>query len=93
MSHQIQCVLPASFRPFTGGQRNVTVEADSTNEAIDQLVTKLPELKQHVIDQNGNLQPYINLFVDNQQVSDLKADSTALKDGSEILIISALAGG
>jgi len=71
----------------------VTVAASSVRTALEALVTRMPSLKSHVIDDSGHLQPYVNLFVDNQQITDLDSDAVALKNDSELLIVSALAGG
>lgn len=69
------------------------LSADSVREALDTLVIRVPALKSHVMDDSGNLQPFINLFINNQQITDLDSDTINLTDDSEFLIVSALAGG
>lgn len=93
MLPQVTFVLPASFQSLTDGRRNITLAAASVQGAVEALVLQLPELHPHVLDEAGKLRPFINLFVDNQQVVDLESNAPPLKNGSELLIIAALAGG
>ena len=93
MADSVTVVLPASLSAHAGGEREVEVEAQFVRAAIDQLVTLAPDLKPHLLDSEGALQPFVNLFVDNMQVHDLDQQESPLKAGTELLIVSALAGG
>ncbi len=90
---QVHFVLPASLQRLAGGERKVSVTESSLRDAVATLVEQRPELGSYITDDAGNLRPYINLFVDNQQVLDLDAAPPKLRDGSELLLVSAVAGG
>ena len=91
--HQISVVLPATFQKFTDGQRTFSLSADSVRSAVKSLADQAPALMPHLLDESGELWPFINLFVDNRQVIDLDAAGSQLRDGSELLVVSAVAGG
>ena len=93
MPHQVTVVLPASFQQYAGGQRNFSVQADSVHSALEAVVAQAADLRPHVLDETGRLRPFINVFVDSQQVLDSDPRQLPLRDGSELLIVSAVAGG
>lgn len=90
---QVEFVLPASLQRLASGERKISVGANSLREAVATLVEQQPTLGGYITDDAGNLRPYINLFIDNQQVRDLDIGTPELRDGSELVLLSAVAGG
>jgi sulfur-carrier protein len=93
MPHHVTVHLPASLQQYSDGRRKFVIVADSVRSAVESLADQAPGLRQHMLDESGRLRPFINLFVDNQQVIDLEADGKELRDGSELLVVAAVAGG
>ena len=52
-----------------------------------------PGIKERLCDENGKIRRFINIYVNDEDIRFLKMDSTPLKDGDEISIIPAIAGG
>ncbi|MER3398108.1 MAG: thiamine biosynthesis protein ThiF [Chloroflexota bacterium] len=81
------------LRRFTGNQARVQVEARDVAEALDRLAAQFPELKAELFDETGQLRRYVNVYVNNQEIEDLAGPNTAVRDGDEIAVVPALAGG
>ena len=93
MSRRLTITLPASFQTYTDGQRSFHLVASSVREAVEALAQEAPKLRSHLLDDSGQVRPYINLFVDNQQMVDIDREGLEIRDGAELLIVSAVAGG
>lgn len=90
---QVKCIVPASMRKFTQDHVELSYHASSVLEAINCLVDEFPQLKPHLLDQEGRQQPFVNFFLNNKQITDINSANTELPAGAELLIVSALAGG
>ncbi len=86
-------IIPTPLRKFTGQKTKLEVEGTSVKEAIEDLALNFPDLKKHLIDDNGHLRTFVNIFLGDDDIRDLQNESTTLKDGSVISIIPAIAGG
>ncbi|MBS1618846.1 MAG: MoaD/ThiS family protein [Bacteroidetes bacterium] len=86
-------IIPTPLRKFTGQKTKLEAEGSSVKEAIEDLALNFPDLKKHLIDDNGRLRTFVNIFVGDDDIRDLQNESTTLKDGSVISIIPAIAGG
>lgn len=93
MSHQVHFVLPASLKTYTDGAQEIAVEADSIQAAMDALVKRFPSLQANLVNAQGSLLPHMNLFINNRQIRELDDSSISLTADSELLIVSAVAGG
>jgi len=69
------------------------VGAGKVSDAVLELTSSFPELKKHVIDTNGKIAPFINIFVDNSDIRSLDREQTVVKENAVIFIIPAIAGG
>lgn len=83
--------IPTSLRRFTQNHSKVEVEGRSLRALIGELEGRFPGLGSHLVDGSGQLLPYVSVFVNQEPVDNL--DQTSLKDGDEIALIPALAGG
>ncbi len=91
MSHHIQ--LPANMRALADNQSQVAVAGETVGQALQELVNLHPDLASRLLNESGQLQSYVNVFVDQQSVRGLQELETPLGPDSEILIVAALAGG
>lgn len=85
--------IPTPLRKLTGGADEVTVEAASVGEMIDNLETAHAGLKDRLCDEAGEIRRFVNVYVNDEDVRFLKGRATALKDGDEVSIVPAIAGG
>ena len=85
--------IPQLLRNLTNGEREVRLEAATLAEAIDALDQRYPGLRQRLVNEQGELHRYVNLFVNDEDVRFLAGLQTALPEGAEIAIVPAMAGG
>jgi molybdopterin synthase sulfur carrier subunit len=85
--------IPTQLRPLAAGAGEVQVEALTVREAIDALEHDHPGLRARILDEQGTLRRFVNLFVADEDVRFLKGLDTALPAGTTLSIIPAVAGG
>jgi len=85
--------VPTPFRRATNNKDRVNVEADSVAEALDDLEKTYQGLRGLVRAEGGDVHPHINIYVNSEAIEALQGLETRLKDGDELSIIPALAGG
>ena len=85
--------IPTPLRRLTNGQGEVEIEAKSVREAIEKLEESFPGIKERLIDENGELRKFVNIYVNDEDIRFLKNLDTELKDGDTISIVPAIAGG
>lgn len=82
--------IPTPFRRATGDRDRVDTPAGSLGEVLDRLEREYAGLRGLVRNERGEIHHHINVYVNNEEASDLTA---LVADGSEVAIIPALAGG
>ncbi|OIO73004.1 MAG: molybdopterin synthase sulfur carrier subunit [Zetaproteobacteria bacterium CG_4_9_14_3_um_filter_49_83] len=85
--------IPTPLRKLTGGADEVVVEAVTVNEMIDNLEAAHPGLKARLCDDAGEIRRFVNVYLNDEDVRFLNGRSTVLKDGDEVSIVPAIAGG
>ena len=89
----IKVRIPTPLRPLTRGQGEVEAKASSITEMIDNLNVTHPGLKERLCDEKGELRRFVNIYVNEEDIRFLKGKDTSLKDGDEVSIVPAIAGG
>ncbi len=89
----IKVRIPTPLQKLTNNQSEVECNAKNIKELIENLDEKYPGIKGRLCDENGNLRRFVNIFVNDQDIRFLNGDKTELKDGDEVSIIPAIAGG
>ena len=85
--------IPTPLRKLTGGADEVSVEAGDVGELIENLESQHPGLKERLCDDAGEIRRFVNVYVNDEDVRFLDGRGTALKDGDEVSIVPAIAGG
>ncbi len=85
--------VPTPLRPYTEYNKEVELEAETVGKALDDLINRYPALKTHLCDEAGNLRPYINIFVNENDVRYLQHEATPLIEGDRLMILPSIAGG
>jgi len=89
----IKVRIPTPLRPLTRGQGEVEAKASSIAEMIDNLNAAHPGLKDRLCDEKGELRRFVNIYVNEEDIRFLTGKDTSLKDGDEVSIVPAIAGG
>ena len=85
--------VPTPLRPMTGGKSEVEVEGSTIAQLIENLGSVHPGLKERLYDEKGEVRRFINIYVNEEDIRFLTGKDTPLKDGDEVSIIPAIAGG
>jgi molybdopterin synthase sulfur carrier subunit len=89
----IKVRIPTPLRPLTKGQGEVETKATSVLDMIEALNTAHPGIKDRLCDDTGELRRFVNIYVNEEDIRFLKGKETSLKDGDEVSIVPAIAGG
>lgn len=85
--------VPAPLQKLTQGQGEVKANGATIRELIEDLERNFPGIKERLCDERGRVRRFINIYVNEEDVRFLQQDETPLKDGDEVSIIPAIAGG
>ena len=85
--------VPAPLQKLTQNQEQVKANAANIKELIEGLEKDFPGIKERICDETGKIRKFINVYVNGEDVRFLQQDATPLKDGDEVSIIPAIAGG
>jgi len=89
----IQVRIPTPLRRLTGGADEVSIEASTVGALIDNLEAAHAGLKERLCDEDGAIRRFVNVYVNDEDVRFLSGKDTPLKDGDEVSIVPAIAGG
>jgi molybdopterin synthase sulfur carrier subunit len=85
--------IPTPLRKLTNDEELVEVTAATVGAAIIELQTRYPGIKERLMDESGEVRRFVNVYVNEEDIRFLQNQQTPLKDGDEISIIPAIAGG
>jgi molybdopterin synthase sulfur carrier subunit len=90
---RVKVRVPVPLQKLAGDQDVVEAEGASVAEVLADLERRYPGFASHVQDEQGAVRRYINVFVNDENIRSLDNERTAVKDGDEISLIPAIAGG
>ena len=85
--------IPPPLRKFTAGAETFESAARNLTELFDALEAKYPGIKANLCQADGTPQRFLNIYVNDEDIRFLGGASYAFKDGDEVLLIPAIAGG
>jgi molybdopterin synthase sulfur carrier subunit len=85
--------IPTPLRKLTNNEELVYINALTVGSAITALQTRFPGIQERLVDDKGEVRRFVNVYVNEEDIRFLKNRETPLKDGDEISIIPAIAGG
>ena len=85
--------IPTPLRKLTANQDTVTGEGANVAEVLADLERRYPGLRERLYDESGALRRFVNIYLNDEDVRFLDGDATAVKDGDELSIVPAIAGG
>lgn len=85
--------IPTPLRKLTGNAAEVTVEAASVGELVDNLEAAYAGIKEKLLDDAGEIRRYVNLYVNDEDIRFLDGKGTSLNEGDSVTIVPAIAGG
>jgi molybdopterin synthase sulfur carrier subunit len=85
--------IPTPLRKLTNDQESIEIESNTIGGAIEELEGKFPGIKERLVDEEGEIRRFVNVYVNEEDIRFLENQDTPLKDGDDISIIPAIAGG
>jgi molybdopterin synthase sulfur carrier subunit len=85
--------VPTILRTYTKGESEVTADGATLADVLDSLDSTYPGIKRRVIDEQGRLRRFVNVYVGTDDVRFSEGLETAIPDGAQVSIIPAVAGG
>ena len=86
-------IIPTPLRKFTKNTAKLNINAGNVQDVVNDLSLNFPELKRHLLDENGKIRSFVNVFVGDDDIRDLQQENTSVKEDSVISIVPAIAGG
>lgn len=89
----IKVRIPTALRKLAEGNESIEVDGGNVGEVINNIKTKFPALAEQLVDDKGEVRRFVNLFANDEDIRFLDELDTEVKDGDEVSIVPAIAGG
>jgi len=89
----VKVLIPTPLQKFTDNQASLSCDGDNIVELLDDLEASFPGIKARLCDDQGELRRFVNFYVNSEDIRFLDGKNTTLKDGDEVSIVPAVAGG
>jgi MoaD family protein len=85
--------IPTPLRTYTSGEKEIQISADTVGGAMQALANQHPSLRAHLFDEQEQLRPYVNVFLNDEDVRNLDGAQTPIREGDRLMIVPSIAGG
>jgi sulfur-carrier protein len=85
--------VPALMKSYTDNQTEVSLRGATVAQVLNDLVTRYPAIRAHIMDKDGELRRYVNLFVNEANIKDLNGLETPLGEADKIILLPSISGG
>jgi molybdopterin converting factor small subunit len=85
--------IPSPLRTYTNGQAQIDVQGENVAQAMESLLEQHPDLRQHLFNGSGELRPFVNLYLNKEDIRQLQQLDTPLKSEDSLMIVPSIAGG
>lgn len=85
--------IPTPLRPYTEGQNKIELQGKNIAAVLSLLVDEFPAVRPYIYDERDQLRPYVNLFLNGEDVRNLQGDETPVGEADKVRIVPSIAGG
>ena len=85
--------IPTPLMKLTNNQAEISAEGATIADILNNLESQFAGIKERICEENGAPRRFINIYLNEEDIRFLDGESTKIKDGDEISIIPAIAGG
>lgn len=89
----VKVLLPTVLQRLTNNQIEVTAEGGTVAAVVTDLERQYPGLQERLCDESGRLRRFVNVYLNNEDIRHLANEETPVKDGDELSVVPAIAGG
>jgi molybdopterin synthase sulfur carrier subunit len=89
----VKVLIPTPLRNLTNNEAEVAADGATISQLIDSLGKKYAGLKDRLCDDNGKIRRFVNIYLNEEDIRFLQGEATVVKDGDQISIVPAIAGG
>lgn len=86
-------IIPTPLRKFTNQTAKLQVSADTVGGIINSITHDFPDLKKHLLDDQGRVRSFVNIFAGDDDIRDLQKENTPVDESTILSIVPAIAGG
>ena len=84
--------IPPTLRAEVGGERQIPAAGATVREVLDDLTSRFPGLASQIV-ADGDIAPFVNVYVEGEDVRTLDGMETPVKEGATVILLPAMAGG
>jgi sulfur-carrier protein adenylyltransferase/sulfurtransferase len=85
--------IPTPLRPFTGGDDSIVLAGETVGQVLDGLIARHGGLKRHLMQEDGRLRSFVNLYLNETDIRHLDSTQTPVRSGDVLTIVPSIAGG
>ena len=85
--------VPALMKFYVDGQTEIILSGATVTELINDLVTRYPLIKTQILDKNGELRRYVNLFINDANIKELGGVEAIVQPNDKIILLPSISGG
>ncbi len=85
--------IPTTLRNLTEGASEVSVEGSTVGEVLDNLESAHPGFKERILNEDGEIRRFVNVFLDDEDTRYLQGTQTTVASGQTLSLVPAVAGG
>lgn len=85
--------IPTPLQKLTGQKAEVEAAAGDIMQIVNELDSKYPGFKERICDESGKIRRFVNVYLNEEDIRFLNQEKTTVKDGDDISIVPAIAGG
>jgi len=85
--------IPSPLRTYSDGQAVVEVKGSTVAEAMESLIEQHPDLQQHLFNGQKDLRPFVNLYLNSEDIRHLQKLDTPIQPDDRLMIVPSIAGG
>ena len=89
----VKVVLPTALRQYANDQDAIELDGEKVGDVMEQLIAGFPELRNHLFDESGTIRNFVNVYLNDDNIRGDDLINAACKDGDEIVLVPAVAGG
>jgi molybdopterin synthase sulfur carrier subunit len=93
LSPSITVHIPGALRPYCAGESRLSMSADSVRGLLDDMERRLPSLHRNIRDETGAVRRHLNIFINSENVRDLRGLDSPLEPGDVVSILTSVSGG